>query len=247
MQVIPVIDLLQGRVVHGRAGRRDEYLPLVTQITSNPTPANLARQLVVSWGLERIYVADLDGIVHREFQWPIYDALLDAGARLMLDAGIGDEATLARFVERYPQRVEFVVGLESLANRQELSRMVARVGSDPLVFSLDLLGGAPLTRIGEWQAVSTESIFSALDGAGFRRMIVLDLRQVGMGGGPGTLELIAAAHARYPTWELIGGGGVSHLAQIEQLRVAGCRGVLLASTLHDGRIGRVELAQIAGW
>src|SRR5262249_27753155 len=74
-----------------------------------------------------------------------------------------------------------------------------------------------------------------------RRIVLLDLARVGMGEGLGTLSLLVEILRATPSAELTVGGGVSGPADLEQAARAGASAVLLASALHDGRIGRAEL------
>ena len=61
-QVIPVIDLLNGRAVHAVGGRRAHYQPIQSILHASSDPIPLARALRDSLGLQTLYLADLDAI-----------------------------------------------------------------------------------------------------------------------------------------------------------------------------------------
>ena len=63
MKVIPVMDLLNGEVVQGKGGRRNEYQPFSDSIISNnPEPISVAKSFNEKLGLDWFYIADLDRI-----------------------------------------------------------------------------------------------------------------------------------------------------------------------------------------
>ena len=62
MRIIPVLDMLNGIVVRGVGGRRSEYQPIVSRLTSSTDPVEVARVLVYAFQPAEMYVADLDAI-----------------------------------------------------------------------------------------------------------------------------------------------------------------------------------------
>ena len=65
MDVIPVIDVAQGRVVRAARGDRANYKPIETRLAAGSDPASIARGYKSLFPFRRIYVADLDGIEGR--------------------------------------------------------------------------------------------------------------------------------------------------------------------------------------
>ena len=114
--------------------------------------------------------------------------------------------------------------------------MVKQVGSDRLIFSLDLKAGRPLIGSPAWQGLDPRQIAAIALRAGVRRLIILDLAQVGMGRGVGTEPLCRSLRALAPDLQIIAGGGVRSLADLRSLAAAGCHATLVASALHDGRL-----------
>jgi phosphoribosylformimino-5-aminoimidazole carboxamide ribotide isomerase len=62
MDIIPVLDLKQGMVVHARMGRRNEYRPIETPLSPTSDPVDVARGLLRVHPFATLYVADLDAI-----------------------------------------------------------------------------------------------------------------------------------------------------------------------------------------
>ena len=62
MQVIPVIDLSGGRVVHARRGQRELYQPLRSPLCVGSEPLAVVEGLLRLHPFEALYTADLDAI-----------------------------------------------------------------------------------------------------------------------------------------------------------------------------------------
>jgi len=70
---------------------------------------------------------------------------------------------------------------------------------------------------------------------------MIDLARVGTRSGL-DLELVARVREAAPGLVLLAGGGVRGLDDLARLSDAGCDGALVATALHDGRIGAAEIA-----
>jgi phosphoribosylformimino-5-aminoimidazole carboxamide ribotide isomerase len=247
MRIIPVLDLMNGQVVRGIAGRRSEYRPLVSPLCADSAPLSLARSLVRKFALAEAYVADLDAIAGAEPAWTIYEQLAACGLRLMIDAGVSSAEQaerLAGFRSRGCPPVAVIAGLESLPSFDALAAMLAALGPQRLIFSLDLKDGLPLTSNPAWQTQSAEQLGEGAIELGIQRMIVLDLTSVGMSAGPRTEPLCRCLRAKYPSLELIAGGGVRDVNDLERLALAGCDAALVASALHDGAITPADVERM---
>ena len=65
MDVIPVIDIKNGQVVHAQGGRRDSYRPIRTPLSPTSAPADVAAGLLRLAPFRNLYIADLDAIEGR--------------------------------------------------------------------------------------------------------------------------------------------------------------------------------------
>ena len=141
--LLPVLDILDGIVVRGVAGRRSDYRPIVSRLTSSHEPLAVANAIRNEFGLSQYYIADLDGIMHQRPNLSLYRRLIAGDLRLLIDPGIR-EPDEARSIQQL-KGAEVIVGLETCRTPDELRRVVA---SGPNVtFSLDLFQGVP--RIGQ--------------------------------------------------------------------------------------------------
>jgi phosphoribosylformimino-5-aminoimidazole carboxamide ribotide isomerase len=234
MRILPVLDVMNGQVVRGVAGRRHEYRPIVSQLAPCADPGIVAEAFREHFGFEEIYVADLDAILGKPPALAVYDDLQRRGFRLWVDAGLraaGDAAPLeARGVS------SIIAGLETLAGPGVLAELLQRVSPRRLVFSLDSRDGQPLGDLSKWSARDMAGLAEVTVALGTRRLLLLDLARVGVGTGVGTEALCAELRRRHPRLELTAGGGVRGDEDLEALRQAGADYALVASALHDGRI-----------
>lgn len=237
MEVVPVIDLKGGLVVRAVGGQRHLYRPLVTAVCSGGSPSAVAQWLVETFGFTTVYTADLDAIEGGPRNWAAWQAIGAAGLHLWLDAGAGTRRAAEDLVQACRAAglgVTPVIGLETLARPEELAAIVATFGPQQVIFSLDLRGGQPLTQIAAWRSCPPEAIAAAAVSAGIQRLIVLDLADVGKDAGVSTLPLCRRLVERFPHLQVVAGGGVRGLDDLQALASAGCTAALVGTALHSG-------------
>ncbi|HEY8428207.1 MAG TPA: HisA/HisF-related TIM barrel protein [Sandaracinaceae bacterium] len=230
MQLIPVIDLLRGEVVHARGGNRDAYRPLASPLGGGSDPPAVVRALLALHPFRALYVADLDAIERRGDNRAIVRALRREFPRLELwvDAGCADaDDVLAARIDDY---VRPVLGSETLASIDAL-REAARAAPG-LVLSLDFKGDALLGP----------AALLADPGLWPERVIAMTLARVGSDAGP-DLERLQRLRALAPRCRLYAAGGVRGPADLDALASLGAAGVLLATALHAGRLPQETLAR----
>jgi phosphoribosylformimino-5-aminoimidazole carboxamide ribotide isomerase len=237
MRVIPVIDLKGGVAVHAVRGDRERYRPLRSRIAAGPDPLDVARAVRERFGLDELYVADLDAIAGGPGNGDVVAALARE-ARLMVDAGAAEAAAVARLLALGAARV--VVGTESLPGAEAFARLRSELPDAPLVLSLDLRGGQVLSPDPALAALDPAGALARLADAGAEDAIVLDLARVGSGEGP-DVALLGDLRSRVPDVALLAGGGVRHAGDLRALAGAGAVGALVATALHGGAIAPEEL------
>ncbi len=242
MRILGVLDLANGRAVHARAGRREQYAP-VRQVAETPIASGNASSVAAVYrdrlGIGELYVADLDAITGELPQRATVAALAERGP-LWLDAGISTTEAALAAIDSGATGV--VVGLETLTSFEALASICATVGGDRVAFSLDLRDGRAIYRPGMLATdTSVGTIAARAANAGAATLIVIDLARVGMSTGL-DVAMIAGVRQAAPAVSLIAGGGIRGLDDVVRLAAAGCDGVLIASALHDGRMTAGDLA-----
>lgn len=237
MQLIPVVDLMQGQAVRAVRGERSTYQPLRSQLCVGAEPVAVARALVAHCQARCLYIADLDALQGRAAQTEALRAVLQSlpGLQLWLDAGFANRAaaeTLLACLGQWAVQVTPVYASESLRDASSLRGLFA--DGDQAVLSLDRRQGQRLDAAGAWHTPS----------AWPRRVIVMTLERVGTAAGP-DLATLAQVRALSPRTQLVGSGGVRHLADLQAARDAGAHAWLVASALHDGTLTAKALASFA--
>ena len=236
-RIIPVLDVMNGHVVRAIGGRRDEYKPVVSKLTTSTEPTEVAKALLAATGANELYVADLDAI-HRGtgFSSAVSWLLEQVSVPVWVDAGFG--GSTGTEVPDAPN-LRPVVGFETCQTEQVLTDILFKPPPRTVAFSLDLKAG----RLhGNWAAwglkgdLAVSRLARRVHGLNVRTLIVLDLARVGTGTGCGTEELLRQLRDEFPDLDLIAGGGVRAHEDVERLGEAGATGVLVASALHDGTL-----------
>jgi len=232
-QVIPVLDLRNGGVVHARRGERGRYPPLISSLCTGNDPVGVVGGLLGLYPFQVIYVADLDAIEGTGDNGNALARLKAAFPEIAfwLDAGLSEADRIRAFLTA--GNGDAVLGSESLAGVETLAALKAGAMWRHIVLSLDFrdrLIGPPdlLSRTDLWP----------------QRTIVMTLARVGSGDGPDWDRLEELRQAA-PRTDLFAAGGVRDGLDLRELAARGITGALVATALHDGRIGRVDLESLA--
>jgi phosphoribosylformimino-5-aminoimidazole carboxamide ribotide isomerase len=245
--VIPVIDLLNGQAVHAIGGRRAYYRPIRSILHASSDPVPLARALCDSLGARTLYLADLDAIGGCLPHTDIYRIINSLNINIWIDCGLRDAASLAPLLVLNDSSCTIIAGLETVRGPRELKEIVNQAGADRVVFSLDLFEGSPrIAALAAWGTENPRELAEAAIECGVCRLLILDLARVGTSRGLGTSRLMVQIRKAHPSVPLIVGGGIARIEEVVDLRDAGAAAVLVASAIHDGRIGARELKQLEG-
>jgi phosphoribosylformimino-5-aminoimidazole carboxamide ribotide isomerase len=223
MQLIPVIDLLNGIVVHAKKGDRNNYQPIKSALCKSSEPIDVVDALLELYPFERIYIADLDAITGQgnhlitikyiQAQYPTLE--------IWLDAGISNASNLLVWNDL---KLTHVIGSESIASTQDLCEISNHLNKN-FVLSLD---NNQSGFLGCNDLQSNTDLWP-------ENVILMSLAQVGANQGT-NLELLEKFKRYSKTFNLYAAGGVRNIDDITILDQMGIHGVLLASALHSKQI-----------
>ena len=146
MKVIPVIDILNGVVVHAVKGQRREYKPIQSILTSVVEPLAVAKAFK-NLGFTDLYIADLDAIIDCSSNFDVLKQIVqETGLLLMVDAGITSIERAQKLVNAGVSKL--VIGTETLQNKNFIEQAVKAFGNDRVIVSLDLKGEKVLVKMG---------------------------------------------------------------------------------------------------
>jgi phosphoribosylformimino-5-aminoimidazole carboxamide ribotide isomerase len=261
VEIVPVLDLLNGVVVHAVAGQRAEYQPIVSTLVSSTDPVAVAEALLDASQSRVLYVADLNAIQFGCRQTKVWQQLQQLAARrpvhYLLDAGWQQPDDLAHITHR--DNVTVVLGTETWGCPDRLSEVVEMWSSDRVMASIDLKAGS-LRTAADWAVVprhagsaarmeksasSSHSRSSSLPDEvatlvqrvvqlGIEHVLLLDLASVGVSQGIWLLGWIPALREHFPQVKFWTGGGVRAQEDLQQCADVGLHGVLVGTAWHRG-------------
>jgi phosphoribosylformimino-5-aminoimidazole carboxamide ribotide isomerase len=232
LHLIPVIDVLRGNVVHAREGRRAEYAPIQSSLCEGSEPHTVLAALLQLHPFRTVYFADLDAIQRQGSNREIFARLRQGfpAVEFWLDSGIADEAALQRSVS---ERIgPTVIGSESL-KQADFMLMARDICQDDLILSLDFK---------DETFMGPQSLLDHPQRYWPQYVLAMNLQRVGSCKGP-DFALIVELAQRVPGCRVYAAGGVRSIEDLDRVAGAGAGGALIASALHDGRIGAAQLKQ----
>jgi phosphoribosylformimino-5-aminoimidazole carboxamide ribotide isomerase len=218
MKLIPVIDLLDGVVVHARGGQRAAYQPIHTPLCDGSDATVIVSALAALYRFDCLYVADLDAIEGRGDNSTVVSNLLSTCPQLhfWIDAG----PLSLQQQKLAPDRIRPVLGSECM----DWKLLQQTAGSD-WILSLDFDGDGLL---GDSALLDNPTTWP-------EEVILMELQRVGIGLGP-NWQRIEQYCGDLPQKQFYAAGGVRSDSDLRQLEKLGITGVLLASALHTGMI-----------
>ena len=238
LKVIPVIDILNGIVVHAVRGKRREYQPLQSTLCDSVQPLDVAR-VFKTLGFSELYIADLDAITKGKTNFQALKRIVDeTGLKLSVDVGLADLMTAQKLLESGVYRV--VIGTETLQSKSFVGETIKVLGIERVTVSLDLKGGKTLVKLGFAGCTDPICLLGEFKEMGVSNVIVLDLTRVGSGEGVNVDFLKKALKQDVNVYV---GGGVRDINDLVELKQLGISGALVATALHSSKISIEELKQ----
>jgi HisA/HisF family protein len=238
LKVIPVIDILHGKVVHAVRGRRQEYQLLQSNLCKSTQPLEIATTFK-NLGFSELYIADLDAIAEGEMNLQDLKQIADeSGLKLMVDAGVTDLETAKKLLDNGVSKV--VIGTETLKTKNFVHEAIKVLGKARVLVSLDFKGESVQVKSGLGNFKDPMALLREFKGMGVSSFIVLDLTRVGSCEGVNLNFLKKALEEKVKVYV---GGGVRDINDLTELKDLGVCGALIATTLHTGNISIEELIQ----
>lgn len=239
MEVIPAIDLLEGRVVRLARGAFDAVKDY------GDDPVAMARRWA-SEGARRIHVVDLDAARDgRPQQADVVRAIVaEAGVPCQVAGGIRGITEAGAMLAAGADRV--VLGSSLITEPRLGGELVERYGPTRIAAALDVREGR---AVGEGWVAGARSVEllshgRALAALGLRTFIVTSIARDGGMEGP-DLELLEAVRGALPGVEIIASGGIGRLADVAALAARGYPGAITGRALYEGAFSLAEALALA--
>ena len=238
IELIPAIDLIDGKCVRLTQGDYD------SKKIYNEDPLEVAKMFENN-GIRRLHVVDLDGA--REGRIINYRTLERLAIRTSLVIDFGGGLKTENDLEiAFNSGAEMVTGGSIAVKEPErFVSWISRYGSRKIILGADAKNRK--IAINGWQSTTEQDLIPFIETyqqQGIRTVICTDIGRDGMLQGPAT-DLYREIRKALPEIYLIASGGVSSVADIEQLATAGIPAVIFGKAIYEGRIQLNDLTRFA--
>jgi phosphoribosylformimino-5-aminoimidazole carboxamide ribotide isomerase len=231
MEILPAIDVLDGRCVRLSEGRREAVT------IEGGDPAAAARRFVAE-GARWLHVVDLDGAFSGRPTPGLVETIAAAGVPVQIGGGLRDAEAIQAALDAGATRA--IVGTAAL---DDVETLAERFG-DALVVAVDAKDGRVVAE--GWVAetdVTAGDFAHRCAAAGVSRLLVTSTRRDGSLAGPDTELLAEVLEAGVP---VLAAGGIALLDDLATLRDLGCEGAVVGSAIWSGRFSVGEALRLAG-
>jgi len=221
MDIVPVIDIKDGKVIQGVHGKKSGY----TGLKSKAVPTSNPLELLIyyeSLGFSEAYIADIDGILNSK---PNYELLKDisfrTGMSLMADIGVWTLEDVLNL-----EKIKPVISTETFSSLNILAF------PREFILSLDVRDKTLLTEMN----LSLKDFLRIIkDSKRIDEVLLIDLTRVGLMNGP-NLEACEYVQKALPDKKIMYGGGVRNMSDVEKLFSIGIKKVFVGSALMSGSL-----------
>ncbi|MGQ9545374.1 MAG: HisA/HisF family protein [Candidatus Bathycorpusculaceae bacterium] len=232
MKVVPVIDILNGVAVHAIRGEREKYKPLKSVLCKSANPIHIARTFEAV-GFTDLYIADLDAILGKQPNLNVLKRIrAEVNLNVMVDACINTIERAEKLLETCASSI--VIGTETLKELSFVEKALKNFGAERVVVSIDMIENEILSMSESIKRHKPAPLAETLQKMGVAKVIILDIKRVGSEQGV-NLSLVKEIVER-TNLEVLTGGGIRNITDLEELSKIGVSGALVATALHKGAI-----------
>lgn len=237
MQIIPAIDLIDGKCVRLTQGDYTQK----TIYNENPLEVALSFEAI---GIKRLHLVDLDGArLGRVVNYKTLESIASK-SKMIIDFGGGIKTNEdMETIFNYGASIA-TVGSTAVKNKDLFFSWIKKYGADKILLGADVKND--LIAIGGWLETTEISIFDFINqnvAEGIKTIFCTDISKDGLLQGP-SIELYKKILEQFPTLNLIASGGVSNLNDLVQLKEIGCSGAIVGKAIYEGRITMNELQKL---
>lgn len=235
IEIIPAIDLIDGRCVRLRQG---DYSRMTVY---RDDPLAVAR-LFEETGLKRLHLVDLDGAKAGHI---INHKILERIAKstnLIIDYG-GGLKTDSDLEIAFQSGASMVTGGSiAVMNREVFLGWLHKYGSERIILGADFRD--EMISVNGWQQSTPLGVIDFIQdyyNSGIRKVISTDIKTDGMLSGP-SLFHYKRIMEQVPGINLTASGGVSSISDILELKSLGVSGVITGKALYENKITLKEIS-----
>ena len=234
MELIPAIDLIDGRCVRLTQGDYD------IKKVYEQNPVDMAK-MYADCGVRRLHVVDLDGAKAKE---PCNLRVLEqlaTNTNLDIEWGGGIKSTDALRAALNAGANRVICGSVAVDNRELFADWLQNYGAGHVILGADVRGRNVATHgwLKESQ-VSIDEIIGWFLPFGLKQLICTDISKDGMLQGP-NFPLYVELKENFPTVDTTLSGGISSMNDIHRANELGLHSVIIGKAIYEGRITLKDL------
>ena len=240
MRIIPVIDILNSKVVQGIRGERDKYFPIKSVFCDSADILDVVSQFVKLFNFKEVYIADLDAITKNKENFNYINKIhAQFDIKIILDAGISTIDRARKIINHGVNNL--IIGTETLTSVEFIKDLKEKYSFKDLnlIISIDLYKGKNLTKCHELKDLSVPETINYFQNFDIDEFIILDLSRVGSKSG-GISNLVYQV-LDITKVKIITGGGIKSIDDLNQLKNTSIDGILIATALHNGSIKQKDI------
>jgi phosphoribosylformimino-5-aminoimidazole carboxamide ribotide isomerase len=236
MQIIPAIDLIEGkcvRLTEGDYAQKKIY---------NEDPLEVAKAFE-GIGLMRLHLVDLDGAKAGEVvNWKVLEKIANnTNLKIDFGGGIKNEATLKTVLNTGATYA--TIGSLAVQNRNLFENWIQQFGPAQFMLGADVFDEK--IAIGGWLEKTEINVYTFMQSyldKGITQIFCTDIQKDGKLQGP-SIDLYKNILAQFPTLYFIASGGVSKLQDLTNLRSIGCSAAIVGKAIYENKITLAELSK----
>jgi phosphoribosylformimino-5-aminoimidazole carboxamide ribotide isomerase len=235
MQIIPAIDLIDGkcvRLTEGDYAQKKIY---------NEDPLEVAKAFE-GIGLMRLHLVDLDGAKAGEVvNWKVLEKIANKTAlKIDFGGGIKTEKTMQTVLDTGATYA--TIGSLAVKNSPLFAAWIERFGAEVFMLGADVF--EEKIAIGGWLEKTDISVYDFMKSymdKGVTQMFCTDIQKDGKLEGP-SIDLYKKIIQQFPALSLIASGGVSCMQDLHELRNMGCSAAIVGKAIYENKITLAELS-----
>jgi phosphoribosylformimino-5-aminoimidazole carboxamide ribotide isomerase len=234
MQIIPAIDIIEGkcvRLTEGDYAQKKVY---------NENPLEVALQFQDA-GIRRLHLVDLDGAKAGQIMnWKVLE-LIASKTSLEIDFGGGIKKEEDVRIVLNSGALWATVGSIAVKDKPSFLKWIEHFGAAKFLLGADVKGEK--IAVGGWLETSDINIDDFIADYlrhGIQQIFCTDISKDGRLEGP-SVELYQSLIEKNKDLHLIASGGVSSMQDLEALRKIGCAGAIVGKAIYEGRISITDL------
>lgn len=236
MRIIPAIDIMDGKCVRLTKGDYN------TQKVYNTNPLEVALEFEAN-GIKYLHLVDLDGARSKQIinHKVLYEIASKTSLKIDFGGGIKSQDDIRIAFENGAAQV--TAGSVAIQNPELFQQWLTEYGPEKIILGADY-SNRKIAAMG-WTEISGTDVVDFIrdyESKGIKYAICTDISKDGMLEGPSMdiyREIIQNTKIK-----LIASGGITTIADLQEIKALGCEGAIIGKALYEGKIKLSELTEL---